>query len=85
MNEEELKSSLERQSELLNSNGVICHSFWEGKGSEVFKGLYVNYQTKESLTKLVELYFEVIFIETYKEFEDGDSLLILARRKTNSG
>lgn len=39
----ELADSIKRQSEVKNTNGIICHSFWKGKNFEIFKGLYVNY------------------------------------------
>jgi len=81
LKDDELKSSIQRQSEILNPKGIICHSFWKGKGSEVFKGLFVNYQNEESLKALFEPYFEVLILESYAEFEEGDSLLLIARKK----
>ncbi len=77
----EFTSSIKRQHEILNPNGIICHSFWKGKGSEIFKGLFVNYHTKTTLTKFYEDYFEILFIECYKEFEDDDSILLIGRKK----
>lgn len=79
LNDNELLDSIKRQAEVLNPGGVICHSFWKGKGSEIFKGLFVNYHTKSSLKKLFEAYFDILLLEEYKEFEDGDSLLLIAR------
>ncbi|MEM6265008.1 MAG: methyltransferase domain-containing protein, partial [Bacteroidota bacterium] len=38
---DELKASISRQHDILNPDGLICHSFWRGEGSEVFKGLFV--------------------------------------------
>ncbi|MEZ4804468.1 MAG: class I SAM-dependent methyltransferase [Bacteroidia bacterium] len=81
LNDTELKTSFQRQVELLNPGGVICHSFWKGEGEELFKGLLVNYQTETSLRKLIEDKFDVLVLEAYKEFEDGDSLLIIGRKK----
>ena len=78
---EELRDSINRQAEILNSKGIICHSFWKGEGSEVFKGLFVNYQDTADLKKFFETQFEIISIELYKEFEENDSLLLLARKK----
>lgn len=78
---EDLKKSIQRQIDILNSNGIICHSFWKGEGDEIFKGLLVNYQTDESLRILFEDNFEIILIEEYKEFENGDSLLIIGKKK----
>ncbi|MGQ7868096.1 class I SAM-dependent methyltransferase [Sunxiuqinia sp. sy24] len=81
LTDEELRKSILRQVDLLNSNGIICHSFWKGEGEEVFKGLLVNSQTDESLRILFEDNFEILLLEEYNEFEDGDSLLLIGRKK----
>ncbi|MEQ8908939.1 MAG: class I SAM-dependent methyltransferase [Vicingaceae bacterium] len=78
---EELEKSIHRQVDLLNPDGIICHSFWKGNGHEVFKGLLVNYQTVESLRILFEDYFELLILDEYKEFEDGDSLILIGKKK----
>lgn len=77
----DLLNSIKRQNELLNTNGIICHSFWKGEGSEVFKGLFVNYHTVKSLKNSFENYFEILSIEEYKEFEANDSLLLIGKKK----
>ena len=81
LTDEELRISILRQANLLNFNGIICHSFWKGEGEEVFKGLLVNYQTDESLRILFEGNFEILLLEEYNEFEDGDSLLLIGKKK----
>lgn len=78
---QDLDQSIERQYNILNNNGIICHSFWKGVGSETYKGLLVNYHDEVGLQKLFGKYFEVITIDIYKEFEDEDSLLLIAKRK----
>jgi len=75
----DLKKSISAQSKVLNPNGIICHSFWKGKGDEVFKGMLVNYQTKESLIKLFQKKFEILVLEDYAEFEENDSVFVIAR------
>jgi trans-aconitate methyltransferase len=77
LNNDELAESINRQCEVLNTNGIICHSFWKGEGSEVFKGLFVNYHNEESLKEVFGQYFKILSIESYAEFEQGDSLLLL--------
>lgn len=79
--EEELRKSILRQVDILNFNGVICHSFWNGEGDEIFNGLLVNYQTKESLGNLFGGNFEILLLEEYREFDDGDSILIIGKKK----
>jgi len=81
LSDEKLKASVKRQAEILNTNGTICLSFWEGKGSEVFKGMFVNYHDKESIKEYFEPFFHVLTLETYMEFEKDDSLLLIARKK----
>ena len=78
---DDLELSIKRQHDILNEGGIILHSFWKGEGSEVFKGLLVNYQTQETLTHFYQELFDIISIENYKEFEDDDSILLLARKK----
>lgn len=78
---DELINSIKRQHDILNPNGIICHSFWRGKGSEMFKGLFINYHTKKTLNEKFKNYFEILSIEEYKEFEDMDSLLLIGKKK----
>ena len=59
---------VKRQYEILNSNGIVCHSFWKGEGSEIFKGLFVNYHNEAGLREVFKNYFKILSIENYKEF-----------------
>jgi len=77
----ELNDSVRRQFEILSQGGIICHSFWRGEGSEVFKGLFVNYHEEADLRSVFGELFEIILIEPYKEFDEDDSLLLIAKRK----
>lgn len=81
LQDSELTNSIKRQYEILNNNGIICHSFWKGAGSEIFKGLFVNYHKENNLKEFYSEYFEIISIESYKEFDEGDSLLLIAKKK----
>jgi len=81
LKDEELVDSIKRQYDILNTDGIICHSFWKGEGSEVFKGLFVNYHLESSLSVFFEEYFEIFVIESYNEFEAGDSLLLIGKKK----
>ena len=81
LNDNELADSIKKQYEILNPNGIICHSFWKGEGSEIFKGLFVNYHNKRRLEEFYENYFELLSIENYNEFDDEDSLLLIGRKK----
>jgi cyclopropane fatty-acyl-phospholipid synthase-like methyltransferase len=79
---EDLKASIKRQYSLLKTDGIVCHSFWKGEDNEVFKGIYVNYHTEKELSKFFGDYFETLHLEEYNEFEDGDSILFIGRRKS---
>ena len=81
LKDQDLKSSVKRQLEVLNPGGVLCHSFWNGEGSESFKGMFVNYHDESSLRGFFSNSFDVLLLEAYREFEDGDSLLMIARKK----
>lgn len=80
LSDDELSKSIKRQSEILTDDGIICHSFWKGEGSEIFKGMFVNYHTEASLRTAFEESFDILSIESYKEFEEGDSLLMIGRK-----
>ncbi len=81
LNDQELEHSIGRQTEILNPGGVICHSFWKGEGSEVFKGLFVNSHMEKDLITYFEPFFEVLLIESYPEFDADDSILFIGRKK----
>lgn len=80
LKDNELIDSVKKQYEILNFDGIICHSFWKGEGSEIFKGLFVNYHSETTLKEIFKMYFEILSIEEYKEFEDKDSLLLIGRK-----
>ena len=80
LNDNELVGSIKRQYDILNPDGIICHSFWKGEGSEVFKGLFVKYHTENTLRTFFEESFETLIMEPYEEFEEGDSLLLIGRK-----
>jgi len=81
MRDNELYDSIKRQHEILNEEGIICHSFWKGKGSEIFKGLFVNYHSEKTLNEFFKEFFEILLMESYGEFEDGDSLILIGKKK----
>jgi cyclopropane fatty-acyl-phospholipid synthase-like methyltransferase len=81
LSDDQLKSSIQGQHEILNFDGIICHSFWKGEGDETFKGMYVNYHNEDDLKQYFGDRFNIIYLKPYKEFEDGDSLLLIGRKK----
>ena len=81
LTKKELEISITRQSEILNTKGVICHSFWAGEGSETYNGLFVNYHTMKELKHLFASCFEIQIMEPYKEFETDDSIFLIGVKK----
>jgi SAM-dependent methyltransferase len=81
LTDDELAQSIAAQLEILKPNGIICHSFWKGEGTDMFNGMYVNYHTESELKTLFEPHFEILLLEQYMEFEEDDSLLLIARTK----
>lgn len=81
LTDHDLKASIKRQFEILNHGGLICHSFWIGEGTEDFKGMFVNYHSEPNLRAIFGDYFEILMLESYQEFDEGDSLFLIAKRK----
>lgn len=82
LNDEELDRSIKRQWEVLNSDGIICHSFWKGEGTEVFNGMFVNNHLQGEIKDRFGALFEVSLIETYAEFDRDDSILLIGQKKS---
>ncbi|MCB0739309.1 MAG: class I SAM-dependent methyltransferase [Bacteroidetes bacterium] len=81
LSDNELESSVKTQHAALTENGLICHTFWKGEGYEIFKGMYVNYHSKAEIKGLFQNHFEIIELTEYAEFEEGDSIRLIARKK----
>ena len=79
---EELKQSIKRQADILEPEGIICHSFWCGDKEENYDGLLFIYYTENQIQKLFEDSFDIIKIEKYQEMEPDDSLFIIARKNS---
>ena len=76
----EFKQSLKKQKELLNPNGILFHSLWEGDKEETHGNLLSVYYTKEILTKIIRNDFEIIEMNSYAEMEEEDSLFIILKK-----
>lgn len=81
LTEEELIASIKRQAEVLNAKGIICHTFWKGENEEIINGLLFNNLLEEQIKKLFTTQFEILLIESFQEFENDDSILIIARKR----
>jgi len=81
LEDENIEASIKRQAEILNPGGIVCHTFWKGKDSEIYNDLFVNYHSYTGLKDLFKAHFEPMLIEYYKEFEKNDSILFIGKKK----
>lgn len=81
LEDEALHNSILRQYEILRPGGIVCHSFWHGQDSEIYNELFVNYHTDNDVRKLFGDYFDHLLIRFYKEFETGDSLFYIGKKR----
>lgn len=79
LTEEELNESLRQQTKLLSHKGLIAHSFWLGEENEEMNGLLFTYYNREYLLDIISESFEIVSTLSYKEFEEDDSLFVIAR------
>jgi len=78
---EDLRKSIINQKNILNANGLICHTFWKGTSQEYMEGtLFQNYLEDDLLT-LFHKEFELLYIESFKELEDDDSIVLIMKAK----
>jgi len=76
----ELKKSIKKQKQLLNTEGMLLHSFWRGDLDEDYNGLRFVYYTRDELINYFENDFKIIDIQPYKEMEDNDSIYIILKK-----
>jgi len=81
LEDKSLEASIQRQWKHLNPGGVVCHTFWNGEDSEIYNDLFVNYHTESGIRILFGNYFDPLAIRFYKEFEKGDSILYIGKKK----
>jgi SAM-dependent methyltransferase len=80
---DELAISFARQHDILNADGLLMHSFWHGDtGEEEYEGLRLTYYTEKDLTDLLEPDFEVVDIRRHAKMKEGDSVYVIARKKS---
>ena len=77
----ELQRSFARQAEILHDGGLALHSFWYGTQEEEHERLLFIYHTEESLQPLLADHFDVLVSHQYTEMDEGDSLVLLLRKK----
>ena len=78
---EELAESLHRQATVLNSRGVLLHSFWYGAQVEEHRGLRFVQYTEESFAQIVGDEYEMVESRRYAEMEEMDSIYFVLRKR----
>ncbi|WP_028864031.1 class I SAM-dependent methyltransferase [Psychromonas aquimarina] len=81
LTQDELALSLLQQKKALSTNGIIAHSFWIGDESQEMEGLLFTYYRKEQLIEIISEHFEILSTMDYQEFEESDSLFVIAQLK----
>ena len=81
LSEEDLRESLKQQIKILAPKGLIAHSFWLGEKNSEMDGLLFTYYNKEHLLGIILEFFEILTALSYKEFQQEDSLFVIARPK----
>ncbi|MBK3518976.1 class I SAM-dependent methyltransferase [Carboxylicivirga marina] len=78
---DDIKASIKRQAEVLNDKGIVLHTFWKGTGQENYGGMLFHYYETETVKELFSELFNIIHIDTYQEFKEDDSIIIVAQKR----
>jgi hypothetical protein len=80
----ELEKSLKRQQSVIKSNGIFAHTFWLGDKEFTMEGMLFVFHNRAKLLALVSKYFTILETYDYKEFEEGDSIFIVAKNNKSA-
>ncbi len=78
---EELQDSLQEQNRVLTPDGTLLHTFWTGSGEEEYEGILTVSYSNEELKAIFQSEFEIVNIEKYQEEAEGDSILVVAKKR----
>ncbi|MCB1189022.1 MAG: class I SAM-dependent methyltransferase [Leptospiraceae bacterium] len=81
---EQLEASLKRQKEVIKANGLFAHTFWLGDKEFEMEGMFFLFYNKEKLLSIVSKYYKILETYIYKEFEENDSIFIIAQNNKSS-
>lgn len=74
-----LKKSLKRQQQVITPNGIFAHTFWLGDKEFSMEGMLFVFHDRDKLLSLVSEYFTILETYEYSEFEENDSIFIVAK------
>lgn len=77
---QQLQTSFQLQATILNTNGILCNSFWRGDNEEFYHGLRFVYYTQDSIKDLIGDNYEIIDLQFYAELEKDDSFCLILRK-----
>ena len=80
----ELEKSIQRQQRVLKHNGIFAHTFWLGDKEFEMEGMLFVYHNREKLLKLISQHFTILQSFEYKEFEENDSIFIVAQNNKSA-
>jgi len=80
LSKKELSDSLKRQYHILDDEGIIAHSFWEGDREEVLSGMRFVYYKPETLESIFSEHFTLMKRIIYGEEFEKDSIFIIAKK-----
>ncbi len=79
---EDLKQSLQNQSNVLTSRGLMLHGFWQNIDAlDTPKDLIFNTYNEKSIKAYIPDNLKVLKFEVYQEYEEADSFYILLQKK----
>lgn len=76
---ENIRKSFNRQQKVIMKDGIFAHTFWLGDKEFTMEGMLFVFHNRENLINLVSEYFTILETYDYKEFEEGDSIFIIAK------
>ena len=80
LNEDDLRKSIQRQRDILTPHGIVMHAFWYGDRLEEHAGMKFHYRNEAFLKEMFSPGFEILQLKRYMEFEENDSVYLVARR-----
>lgn len=78
---DQIEDSLSKQSKVLKPGGLIYHTFWIGDKEFDVDEMHFYYHDTKKLISIIKKQFNVLESRLYNEFEENDSVIIVAERK----
>ena len=80
LTKDELTTSLQKQREVLRTDGLLMHSFWYGTKEEEHEGLRFVHYTEQELEQFAAEGYEVLDMNRYEEMAQDDSIYLVVIR-----